>query len=164
LLCERPALLFEDYAAFRETLSNAIIELEPDHRDDVGDIVDLIALRYLAPFLKTELVNFIVNQKLYGKASGSEAYDALWNRFVRPQRPEIERVEMYLDEGRTFNPGVQRQNDPPRDYTHSRKTEFGERLYLFHNEFYFPDVAKKLCIVSRRETDFLMDRFDLYQA
>ena len=136
--------------------------MEEEPRDDIEDIIDLIALRYISPFLKQEHLEFFYDEKVYGKSDGNRSYSAFWHKFVRPQRPEIKKIDLFMDEGRSFSPGMQRDTDPPRDYMEQRSTAAGERTYLFHNEFFFPDLMRKLCALSRRQTEFILEQFDRY--
>jgi glycosyltransferase domain-containing protein len=162
ILANHPKDLFDDYAVFRKVMAAAVREMEVETRDDIEDIIDLIALRYISPFLKQEHLEFLYNEKVYGKSDGNRTYLAFWHKFVHPQRLEIDKIHLFMDEGRTFGPGMQRDTDPPRDYIEQRSTTAGVRPYVFHNEFFFPDLMKKICALSRQQTEFILEQFDRY--
>ncbi len=162
LLADSPQKLFKDYKNFRAVILETLRETDRDLHKDAEDIVDLIGLRYISPFLKQEHLEFMICEKLFGDRDSRTVYTNFWNKYVRPQRPEIEQTMLFHDDGNTFFPGVQHITDPPRDYVISRDTMHGERRYLIHNEFFFPDIVQKLCTLSRHQTEFMLSEFDHY--
>jgi hypothetical protein len=100
--------------------------------------VDVIMLRYLQPFLREDVLDLIIDQKLRGKDS-SAIVSRVWDVFVRAQR-SARRTEPMIDRSGTFVPdriGAGRA----RDYRHESFTWDGKRReYNVFYEFLYPDL------------------------
>ncbi len=162
LLADRPIDMFRDYMILRECIIDALQKNQADLPECLDSIVDLIALSYLAPFVKIEHLQFMMIEKMLDGANGRETYDRFWNKFVRPQRPILPTVELFLDEGRTFSPGVQDRNGPEQDYRHSVDAGSRTHAFVFHNEFFHPNRTDRICTLSRSQTELLIEQLAAY--
>ncbi|WP_372523373.1 TIGR00180 family glycosyltransferase [Sulfuricaulis sp.] len=160
ILAQTPATLFTQYPVFRELLQEALTE-QPSAPDSqtAGMVIDLVMLRYLDPFLRSDVLDLIIDDRLRGK--GSDAIvNHLWDVFVRPPR-SANPAEPLIDAAGRFTP----ERIGPgklRDYHFDSTAMDGKkRQYRVFYEFFYPQM-RSAATVSREQMTLLLGSLDAY--
>jgi len=162
ILSTKPEVLFADYAAFRGELIETVDRLDNTTDRDTASLLDLLALRYLGPFLRADVVDFIVHEKMILGHDSNTTVDNLWATFVAtPNRTKHPQVPLFLDDSWTFAPGVLHPNAARQDYLMKDRGPDGARTYFLHNELFFED-GSPICSLGREDTETILDEFDRY--
>lgn len=162
ILATRPEVLFADFAAFRSLLVETVDRIDEQPDRDTASLLDLLALRYLAPFLREDVIDFIVQEKLVLGHDSRTTVDNLWATFVStPNRTKHAQVPLFQDDSWTFAPGVLHPNAARQDYLVPDRGPDGSRTYFLHNELFF-EGGSPICSLGREDTEFLLDEFDSY--
>jgi len=142
MLVKSPKRLFREYPVLRDIVCDEILEAgdaawEPD---TVTTVLDLVFLRYLAPFLRADVVDLIIEDRLKG-IDPDAVVEHLWRVFVRNTERAMHPV-LPLSERRTgFGPAAFRNDGPPKDYVHVARTGWNApRTYRVFHEFVFPSL------------------------
>ena len=161
ILAISPAALFEQYPLFRRLVVEAIAEQSPgtDLRM-AGDVLDLVMMRYLGPFLRADVIDLILDGVSKGEKSDN-IVNRIWDVFVRTPNRTVHPTEPLSACTGRFAPDSIRPNSP-RDYVHNSKAEDGKRrTYRVLYEFLFPDMAPP-AVVGRDELMPLLELLDAY--
>ncbi len=160
ILAQTPATLFTQYPVFRELLLEALSEQSsaPDPQT-AGTVIDLVMLRYLDPFLRSDVLDLIIDDRLRGKDSDA-IVDHLWDVFVRSRR-STHPVEPLIDAAGQFTP----ERIGPgklRDYNFDSTAMDGrKREYRVYYEFLYPDMRSP-AVVNREQMTLLLGSLDAY--
>lgn len=162
IIASETKTLFEDYASFRELLVETIDRQDQEAGRDTGALIDLMCLRYLGPFLRADVLDFIVEQKMTLGHDSRTTIDNLWKTFVAtPNRTQHRQVPLFQDDSWTFAPGVLHPNAPRQDYLVTGRGPDQNRTYFLNNEFFFPG-GSQICSVGRADTEFILEELDKY--
>ncbi|MBO6783777.1 MAG: TIGR00180 family glycosyltransferase [Alphaproteobacteria bacterium] len=162
ILATEPEVLFKDFAAFRTLLAETVDRVDNHPDRNTTALLDLLALRYLAPFLRSDVIDFIVQEKMVLNHDSRTTVENLWATFVAtPNRTKHPQVPLFEDNNWTFAPGVLHPNAPRQDYLAEGRGPDGSRTYFLHNELFFED-GSPICTLGREATEFLLDEFDRY--
>jgi hypothetical protein len=158
ILARDPDLLVDEYARFRVILLAALPRGGPDPERDAA-VVDLIFLRYLEPFLRADVLDLILDDRLQGLDADATAAH-LTNVFVRSVRAP-HNVEALAD-GQAFAPDRFEPGAKANDYVVTRPTRSGRlRTYRLFHEFLFPD-GQPPALVSGPAVFGMLERLDTY--
>lgn len=124
-------------------------------------MVELLWLRYLAPFLRADAVDFILDRRLAGM-DGRRTLEEFWDTFVNSTRSIHPMVPLNGRDGQSYAPEAMRDGYSPRDYFHDAVTPQGERRrYNIYFEFLFPDL-KPPCRTAQVPLQELLTVANLY--
>jgi len=164
LLAESPDRLFEDYARLRPIVLKALSSTASRRPlESVGTIVDLVFLRYLAAFLRPDVIDPIIADQL-GGMKPSATFEHLWDVAVRSvlDQPRPEAVPLIAGGRDRFAPAARGAGARRRDYATTSTTAMGPvRTYRLYHEFLFPDAGQPPA-VGYEETRELLARLDTY--
>lgn len=161
ILAQDPAALFARYPAFRELLLEALAEYSPGlNLQSAGMVIDLVMLKYLDPFLRSDVLDLIINARLRG--AGSDAIvDKIWRLFVKTPRWDNLNVPLIEPSTGRFTPnrmGAGRL----RDYVYEATASNGnKRVYRVFYEFLFPD-KRPPAVVNQEQLVVLLGSLDAY--
>jgi hypothetical protein len=146
ILAELPDRLFEDYARLKPIVLTAVRSVAPSGRAPkaVETLVDLVFLRYLAPFLRPDVIDLIIADQL-GGMKPSATFEHLWDVLARRvlDRPRPDTVPLLGEDGAGFAPRACSASARPRDYVVTSTTAAGApRTYRLFHEFLFPDAGQ----------------------
>lgn len=162
IIASNPSVLFEDYGAFRQLLVDTVDQQDLENDRPTGELIDLMCLRYIGPFLREDVLDFIMNERMTLGHNSQTTIDNLWKTFVvTPNRTQHKQVPLFQDETWTFSPGVLHPNAPRQDYLVSERGPENDRSYFLNNEFFFPDASPR-CDISRADAEFILDQLDNY--
>jgi glycosyltransferase domain-containing protein len=163
VLCERPSMLFDDYAAIRGALASVVDGIDAEKGRPTQDGIDIVFLRYLSDFLRHEVLNFVLDQRIYRGNDPKTAIDNLWRKFVVSDRQMHRRVPLFADAGDSFAPGVKHPGAAAMDYLHRFDIDGVRQTMMFYHEFFFGH-GNKACLVGRKATETLARSLFLYAA
>jgi len=165
ILVEAPERLLEDYGRLKPIVLAALRDGPPRDRapEAVETIVDLVFLRYLAPFLRSDVIDLIIADELSG-LKPSATFEHVWEVAVRRvlDQPRPDAVPLMGELGARFAPGERGAKTRRRDYVATSATAAGgARTYRLCHEFLFPDPGQPAA-VGREELRQLLSRLDAY--
>lgn len=165
ILAELPDRLFEDYARLKPIVLTAVRSVAPSDRAPkaVETIVDLVFLRYLAPFLRPDVIDLIIADQLGGMKT-SATFEHLWDVAVRRvlDQPRPDAVPLMGENGARFAPSERGARARRRDYVATSVTATGRsRTYRLCHELLFPGAGQPAA-VGREEVRKLLTRLDTY--
>jgi glycosyltransferase domain-containing protein len=162
ILAQAPAALFTQYPVFRELLLEPLAE-QPSAPDPqtTGMVIDLVMLRYLDPFLRSDVLDLIVDDRLCGKEP-TAIVDRIWDVFVRTSNRTVHSVVPLIDpDNGQFTP-ERIGPGKPRDYSFDSITMDGrKRDYRVFYEFIYPDMRPPAA-VSAEQLTLLLGLLDAY--
>lgn len=161
VLCDDPATLFDDYAAARAALAEAADRIDGDKGRPTRAGLDIVFLRYLSDFLRHDVLNFVLDQRIRQRNDARTAIDNLWRRFVISNRQMHRRVPLIADGGDTFAPGVKHPGAAARDYLHRFDVDGIGQTIMFYHEFFFGH-ENTACLIGRKATETLARSLFLY--
>jgi glycosyltransferase domain-containing protein len=165
ILVKLPELLFQEYSTFREVVLEEVLlgNTDAGRAESSKVILDLIFLRYLEPFLRSDVVDLIVTDRLAGM-DPMDGVEHLWDVFVRCSNRTQHPLEALTGRnGASFGPDLFTTADSPRrDYTFPSQTAFDTpRTYKVFFEFLFPELQPP-AIVGRQQLETLFERINSY--
>jgi len=163
ILSRSPEVLFQEYPQFRRLVLDSLAEQAGAVRlQATGEVLDLMFLRYLAPYLRTDVMDLIIADRLRGESPKATA-EHLWNVYVRTGDRTVHPIEALAGrDGEGFAPDEMRQPWGGRDYIHQSRTVSGAmRRYRVFYEFLFPD-SKPPPVVRREQLMPLLHSLDAY--
>jgi hypothetical protein len=159
ILAREPQLLVDEYARFRTILLDWLGDGTDDGGERDGAVVDLILLRYLEPFLRSDVMDLIMDDRLRGLDAGATVAH-LKDVFVRSVRGEHGTEP--LSDGQAFGPDRFKRGGEWNDYVVTRPTRSGRpRTYRLFHEFLFPD-NRPPALVSAPDVFGMLERLDAY--
>jgi glycosyltransferase domain-containing protein len=158
ILSAAPRLLFEDYVRFRTILLDHLGGI-PQSLERTQALLDLIFLQYLKPFLRPDVLDLIIADRLKGwDAKATTAH--LWDVFVRSERG-AHPVEPLTDGGQ-FNPERFKDGGPHPDYVITMPTRARvPRTYRIFHEFLFPELRPP-AVVAKDNVLHVLERLNAY--
>lgn len=162
ILCKFPERLSEDLPALQSNLIAALhqagaIEQEPL----LQQMIELLWLRYIGPFLRSDAIDFILDKRLAGD-DGKQTLVQFWDTFVASTRSIHPMVPLTGRDGSSYAPEALRDGYSPRDYFVDTVTPQGERRrYNIFFEFLFPDL-KPPCRTDLSSLNELLAAAHLY--
>jgi glycosyltransferase domain-containing protein len=164
-LAGSPELLFQEGRRLREIVLGELANTQgkPAIRERAGPILDLIFLRYLVPFLRADVVDLIMADRLKGMAPPA-AFEHVWHVFVRRilNQPRHPAEPLMGSGGAGFAPDQFQEGDKLKDYVLSACTAWeAPRTYRVFHEFLFPDGGGRPA-VGRQELLHLLERLNRY--
>ena len=163
VLCEEPGILFDDYAALRDALAHAVDKIDGEKGRPTRAGLDIVFLRYLSDFLRHDVLNFILDQRIRQRKDARTVIDELWRTFVISNRQMHRRVPLFADDGDSFAPGVKHPGAAAMDYLHRFDVDGASQTIMFYHEFFFGH-ENKACLIGRKETEALARSLFLYAA
>jgi hypothetical protein len=162
ILVKSPAVLFDEYRRVRSVLVDEIAGRDGDIAvADLSGLVDLVFLRYLGPFLRSDVLDMVLDDRMKGLTPDA-TIEHLWDVFVRPA-PRVNRVSRLMERFmRRYAPAHVRAGDIPRDYTLDARTATGApRTYTLFHEFLFPSL-KPPPLLDREAVLSLLEELNAY--
>jgi hypothetical protein len=164
ILAQSPAALFAQHPVFRELLLEALSDNAFWSADlqTPGMLIDLIMLRYLAPFLRSDVLDLVIDSRSSGD-SPEETINRIWNVFVRTPDRTVHQVVPLIDpKCGLFAPKRMMDGDVPLDYAFESQSLSGKtRHYRVLFEFLFPDLHPP-AVVTREQLLPLFHSLDAY--
>jgi len=160
-------LLFEKYLAYRDIL---MVELEKAgntlNAAGTREILDLVHLQYLGPFLRGDILEFISERKMAGMAP-RDIVAGIWDRWVDSKRTVHPVKSYHVASGEWDIKHLSRAPQPhdaaPEqiyDYLLESQTRDGApRVYKIFDEFLFPAPSKRVANSDLRQ---IVRNFDSY--
>jgi len=143
ILARDPAMLFREYARFREILADGIAGTTrwQGARGDLLVALDMVFLKYMGSFLDPRVLDLIARDRLAGMDAEAVVAD-IWTTFVsnsdRSKHPE---TPLFPDDGGGFAPDRYRAGAPIHDYVCDVQGPAGSRRVRLLFECAFPDLA-----------------------
>jgi glycosyltransferase domain-containing protein len=161
ILAERPDRLFAEYLGFRTIIIDTMLAGDSTATREAAEaVVDLIFLRYLGPFLRADVVDLIIDDRLRGFGAPA-IVDHLWNVFVRSKRAKHP-VRSLIDSKGRFAPDSMQDGHSAIDYLISCPMAVGPpRTYRVFYEFLFPEMRLPV-LVGERKLFALLERLNAY--
>lgn len=140
IFCQSPQALFQDYPAFRQLLIDRAKECGETASEEVMTIgFDLYGLSYLNPFVRNDVIDLIVDDRLSGLDARSTA-EHLWQRFVVSTRAVHPVDRLFGATGLGFAPDQIYERHSPRDFLQPARIHDGSmRTYKLFYEFIYPE-------------------------
>ncbi len=163
ILTRSPEVLFQEYPRFRTIVLESLEVVVPGVSDGAAaEVLDLVFLRYLAPFLRADVIDLIIADRLRGESPGA-TLERLRDVFVRtPNRTQHPIEPLTGPEGTEFAPDAVRTAGERRDYLYKSRTVSGAmRQYRVLYEFLFPD-STPAPVVGRDQLMPLLGWLDAY--
>ena len=158
ILADTPATLFEEYARLRRILRDEFGG-GGETRERNSTVLDLIFLGYLQPFLRPDVLDLLIADRLQGQDAEATAAH-LWSVFVRSERAPHP-LEPLMDGGK-FSPDRFMEKSPHTDYVLTTSTRTNaSRTYRIFQEFLFPD-ARPPAVVPQQRLLGLLERLNAY--
>jgi len=141
IFCQSPQALFQDFPAFRQLLIDRVKECGEETPEDVLTIgFDLYGLDYLRPFVRPDVIDLIVEDRMAGMNARATA-EHLWQRFVKSTRAVHPVETLFGASGRDFAPDHLMGRHSPRDFLQQTRIHDGTtRTYKLYYEFIFPEL------------------------
>jgi len=157
LLATAPEALFEEYVRLRavilEHLGDGGVTAEQNRT-----VLDVTFLEYLEPFLRPDVLDLIISDRLQG-CDGRATAAHLWSVFVHSNRASNPLTP--LIDGRHFTPNRYRDKQYTDYLVTSRPRTGGFRTYRIFHEFLFPNSLPPPT-VSKRQLLRTLERLDAY--
>jgi glycosyltransferase domain-containing protein len=160
ILAYEPELLFAQFPAFRKLLLEALRDLEPGFDPaNAAKSIDLIFLRYLAPFLRHDMLDLMLDMSMRGEESAT-IYRKAWDVFVRMPRGGRP-AEPLVDSAGRYSP-KRLGSARPRDYVATRPAWDGkQRNYRVFYDFIYPHMQPS-ALIDRETLVSLLRTLDAY--
>ncbi len=165
ILAGSPELMFQDCRRLREILLEdmARVQGQAARGRRIATTLDLIFMRYLVPYLRADVVDLIITDRLKGMAPPA-AFDHVWHVFVRRilNQPRHPAEPLMGPDGAGFAPDLFKDGDKLKDYLVATCTAWeATRTYRVFHEFLFPDGGRRPA-VGRLELLSLLERLNSY--